>query len=71
MAESTQKLPQELKDKFPDMPWRDISGFRNILVHDYIEGIDIDSILFIITTDLKLLKKVALQMKKGYSCSRL
>jgi uncharacterized protein with HEPN domain len=36
MAESTQKLPQETKDKYPNIKWNQIAGFRNILVHDYL-----------------------------------
>ena len=33
LAESTQKLSDEIKSKSPKIPWREISGFRNILVH--------------------------------------
>jgi len=36
LAESTQRLPEELKAKYPDVPWRAISGFRNLLAHDYL-----------------------------------
>lgn len=40
LSEATQQLPQQLKDRFPDIPWRSISGFRNILVHNYLGDID-------------------------------
>jgi uncharacterized protein with HEPN domain len=40
MAESTQKISQAVKDKNKEVPWRRLVGFRNILVHDYIEGIN-------------------------------
>lgn len=39
MAESTQRLSDELKQA-PQIDWRALSGFRNILVHDYLNGID-------------------------------
>lgn len=39
LAESSQRIPDELKNTQSDIPWRDISGFRNILVQDYL-GID-------------------------------
>ncbi len=42
LAESTQRLSDHLKQKNPDIDWRSISGFRNILVHDYLGGIDLD-----------------------------
>jgi len=40
LSEATQRLPDELKLGFPEIPWREISGFRNILVHDYLGTID-------------------------------
>jgi uncharacterized protein with HEPN domain len=36
LAESTQRLSDELKAAHPDIDWRRISGFRNVLVHDYL-----------------------------------
>lgn len=36
MAESTQRLSEELKAKHPAVDWRNIAGFRNVLVHDYL-----------------------------------
>ena len=35
LSEATQLLPDELKARFPAIPWREISSFRNILVHNY------------------------------------
>ena len=36
MAESSQRLSADIKKKYPEIPWKNISGFRNILVHDYL-----------------------------------
>jgi uncharacterized protein with HEPN domain len=36
LAESTQRLSDELKAAHPDIDWRRISGFRTVLVHDYL-----------------------------------
>ncbi len=40
LSEATQMLPDHLKQQFPAIPWREISGFRNILVHNYLGDID-------------------------------
>lgn len=40
LSEATQMLPEHLKSQFPSIPWREISGFRNILVHNYLGDID-------------------------------
>jgi uncharacterized protein with HEPN domain len=36
MAESTQRLSDEMKQQAPDVDWRGLAGFRNVLVHDYL-----------------------------------
>lgn len=51
LAESTQRLSDELKKAHPEIPWESISGFRNVLVHDYL-GIKPERIWEIIERDL-------------------
>jgi uncharacterized protein with HEPN domain len=36
MSESTQRLSEALKLQHADVDWHRISGFRNVLVHDYL-----------------------------------
>jgi uncharacterized protein with HEPN domain len=43
MAESAQRIPATLKASHPAIDWRAISGFRNILVHDYL-GVDLEQV---------------------------
>ncbi|HQS03186.1 MAG: hypothetical protein B7Y07_03690 [Halothiobacillus sp. 24-54-40] len=40
LSEATQLLPIEAKNAHPEIPWKSISGFRNILVHNYLGDID-------------------------------
>jgi len=63
MAESSQRLSDEIKNQHPDIPWDDISGFRNILVHNYL-GIDLDVIWSVIEQELPKLEKI---LNKIYS----
>ncbi|VAW97234.1 Protein of unknown function DUF86, BT0167 group [hydrothermal vent metagenome] len=57
MARSSQRLSDEIKSRYPDIPWDDISGFRNILVHDYL-GIDLDVIWSVVEQELPQLEKI-------------
>lgn len=64
MAEATQRLPEEFKNKYPNIPWKDISGFRNILVHDYLGDLDDDIIWSIIANELEPIKKAMIEISQ-------
>ncbi|HDT15372.1 MAG TPA: DUF86 domain-containing protein, partial [Firmicutes bacterium] len=40
IGEASNRVPQEIKDKAPEVPWRDIIDFRNRITHEYF-GISI------------------------------
>lgn len=65
MAESSQRLSESTKLIAPDVPWRSISGFRNIMVHDYL-GLDLDVIWSVVSQELLSLE-VALSKIKGFN----
>lgn len=65
ITESLQRLPQSIKDLYPGIPWRDVAGFRNIIVHDYLDGIDKDILWTIITSELPAIKQVMLTYVKN------
>jgi uncharacterized protein with HEPN domain len=55
LAESTQRTSDDLKAAHPEVEWRGIAEFRNVVVHDYL-GIDIEEIWDIVQDDLPELK---------------
>ena len=55
LAESTTRLSAEIKAQRTEIGWRSIAGFRNIIVHDYLQ-IDLDETWDIIVRDLPALK---------------
>jgi len=54
IGEAANKLPQELTDQYPLIPWRDIVDFRNILAHHYW-AVDLETVWNIIQNSDKLL----------------
>jgi uncharacterized protein with HEPN domain len=61
LAESTRRLSDEVKASRPDMDWRKIGAFRNVLVHDYL-GIDLATVWKIVHDDVPALKRVVQEM---------
>lgn len=35
VGEACRRLPREFRDRYPHVPWSDIAGMRDRLVHDY------------------------------------
>ena len=64
LAESTQRLSDCVKMRYPQIEWRRIAAFRNILVHDYL-GIDIERVWEITQRDVPELKRTVTEILKG------
>ena len=61
LAESTQRLSDEIKETENEIDWFKIAGFRNVLVHDYL-GLDIERVWNILKKDMPILKKAIHRM---------
>jgi uncharacterized protein with HEPN domain len=55
IGEAATRLSQQLKDKYPAVPWRAICGFRNFIAHEYF-SLDSDIIWETVTTDVPSLE---------------
>ena len=55
LGEAAFKMPQNVRARFPEIPWKSIEGMRHVLVHGYF-SIDLDSIWGVVQRDLPVLK---------------
>ena len=60
IGEAVKGLPQDLRDRYPAVPWRDITGARDVLVHEYFR-IDIDLAWDMVQKDIP---KLAAQVER-------
>ena len=51
LAESTQRLSDEIKATRPEVPWLEIAGFRNVVVHEYL-AVDLETVWSVVEMDL-------------------
>ncbi|MEE9295275.1 MAG: HepT-like ribonuclease domain-containing protein [Phycisphaerae bacterium] len=61
IGEACRSVSDDLKLRFPQVPWAKITGMRNILVHQYF-GIDTQAVWAAVADDLPALGKHIEQM---------
>jgi len=57
IGEAVKNLSGELKEDYPDIPWRNIAGTRDRLIHGYFE-IQLSEVWKVVAYDLNELKNV-------------
>ena len=56
LGEAVKLLSKGIKVQYPNIPWKDIAGTRDKLIHDYF-GVNIDVVWSIVKNDIPLLHK--------------
>ena len=59
IGETTKRLSDELRQRYVDIPWRQMAGMRDILIHAY-DSIDPDEVWNVATRDLP---RICLQIR--------
>lgn len=62
LSEATRHLPEEKISNYTSVPWKNISGFRNMLVHNYLGEIDALTVQNVITNHLAALEVAVTDM---------
>ena len=55
IGEAVKNLPEDFKNKYQEIPWRDIASMRDNLIHVYF-GVDLETVWKTIKNDLPIFK---------------
>ena len=66
LGEATKHLSEELRHQSPQLPWEDIAGMRDKLIHGYF-GVDLEKVWLTAIDDLPVFKEEIKKILSNFS----
>jgi len=63
LGEAVKKIPDDIRSRYPQIPWKAITGMRDVLVHEYW-GIDLNMVWATVQEGIPPLKTTILEMQQ-------
>lgn len=55
IGEATKRLPEELRQRYPDIPWKGMAGMRDRIIHGY-DNVDLQIVWDVVKRDIPMIK---------------
>ena len=65
IGEATKRISTDVKNDNPEIPWREIAGLRDVLIHDYM-GVDLHVVWNVVVQDVPKLKLTVTKLLATY-----
>ena len=65
IGEATKRLPSSLRDQYPEVPWKDMAGMRDRIIHGY-DNVDLRIVWDVVTKEIPQVKAHIRQILKDY-----
>lgn len=65
IGEAVKHIPGEIRNQYASIPWKQIAGLRDIVIHDYF-GVSITRIWKVLISDLDNLKQAIISLKEKH-----
>lgn len=68
IGEATKNIPDDVRKKYPEVPWKDMAGMRDKVIHEYF-GVKIERVWLTVKDDIPRIKplfqKMLGELEKG------
>ncbi len=64
IGEAAKRLPEQVRQKYPDIPWKGMAGMRDRIIHGY-DNVDLQLVWDVVKRDIPQIKpKIELMLKE-------